>query len=369
MAGTSKTKWSQLKVGLLAIAALAILGFLIFLMSGAQGFFTPKSDIYTYLNDSQAVAPASPVTLNGINVGQVSKIELTGLPEPARFVRLTLAIETKFLPAIPIDSQAEMAAQNLLGTKYINIKKGKSPQAIQAHGEINASESAELEDVFRQSSATLATLQSVVTKLGDIVDQVQVGKGTIGKLFVDPALYNSLLGITTQFQQVAADLHKTLNSSDNSLGKLLNDNGALFDDVQGVVKQANDVVSQINKVVDGINTGKGTLGQLAQNPALYDDARQIVNDMHQLLAGIQAGQGTVGKLLKTDELSDQIKATMARLDTLLDKMSNGQGTVARLLNDPTLYEDLDGVSRGMEGLLKDFRSNPKKFLHVKFSLF
>jgi phospholipid/cholesterol/gamma-HCH transport system substrate-binding protein len=369
MPGTSKTKWAQLRVGLLAVAALSILGFLIFLMSGTREFFTSKTDVYTFLNDSQAVAEASPVTLNGINVGKVSKVELSGSPQPNRFVKITMAVETRFLAAIPADSQAELAAANLLGTKYINIKKGKSAQTLQPGGEIASSESAELEDVFRQSSATLAALQSVVTKLSDIVDQVQVGKGTIGKLFVDPALYNSLLGISDKFGSLATDLSTVLNSSDNSVGKLAHDNGALYDDVRGIVAQANGVVTQFEKVADGINTGKGTLGQLAQNPAAYDDARRILGDVHELLAGIQAGKGTVGKLLTTDELNDEIKSTMARLDSLLDKMSNGQGTIARLLNDPSLFEDLDGLTRESHGLIKDFRTNPKKFLRIKLGLF
>jgi phospholipid/cholesterol/gamma-HCH transport system substrate-binding protein len=351
------------------MAAFAILGFLIFLMSGTREFLTSKTDIYTFLNDSQAVTQASPVTLNGITIGKVSKVELSGLPQPGRFVRITMSVETQFLPAIPVDSQAEMAAANLLGTKYINIKKGKSPQSIQPGAEISSSESAELEDVFRQSSSTLAALQSVVNKLSDIVDQVEVGRGTIGKLFVDPALYNSLLGISDKFGSLASDLSTVLNSDDNSVGKLFHDKGALYDDVHAIVTQAGGVVTDLNKVVDGINTGKGTLGQLAQNPALFDDYRQIATDMHKLLAGIEAGQGTAGKLLKTDELNDEIKSTMARLDSLLDKMSNGQGTVARLLNDPTLFEDLDGLTRESHGLIKDFRTNPKKFLRIKLGLF
>jgi phospholipid/cholesterol/gamma-HCH transport system substrate-binding protein len=369
MAGTSKTKWAQLRVGLLAVGALAILGFLIFLMSGTQAFFTSKTEVYTFLNDSQAVTEASPVTLNGINIGKVAKVELSGSPQPDRYVKITMLVETKFLPAIPVDSQAELAAANLLGTKYINIKKGKSAQTIQSGAEIASSESAELEDVFRQSSSTLAALQIVVNKLGDIVDQVAVGKGTIGKLFVDPALYNSLLGISDRFGSLATDLHTVLNSSDNSVGKLFHDNGALYNDVQGIVTQVNGVMTQFEKVVDGINSGKGTLGQLAQNPAAYDDFRQILGDVHQLLAGIQSGKGTVGKLLTTDELNDEIKSTMTRLDSLLDKMSNGQGTIARLLNDPSLFEDLDGLTRESHGLIKDFRTNPKKFLRIKLGLF
>jgi phospholipid/cholesterol/gamma-HCH transport system substrate-binding protein len=369
MPGTSKTKWSQLKVGLLAIVALLILGYLIFLMSATEGFFTTRADVYTFLDDSQAVAEASQVTLNGINVGQVKKVEFSGSSQPGRVVRITLAIENKFLSSIPVDSQAELVAANLLGTKYINIKKGKSPQAVQPGAEIASSESAELEDVFRQSSQTLAALQNVVNKLSGIVDQVQVGKGTIGKLFVDDALYNNFVAISAKFGQLAGDLHDTLNSSDNSVGKLFHDKDELYNDIHGIVTQTNGVVTKVDTLVDGLNSGKGTIGQFLQNPAAYDDTRQILADVHDLLAGIQAGQGTVGKLLKTDEFGDEIKSTLTRVDTLLDKMSNGQGAVARLLNDPALADDVDSLLRETQGLMKDFRANPKKFLRIELKIF
>jgi phospholipid/cholesterol/gamma-HCH transport system substrate-binding protein len=369
MPGTSKTKWAQLKVGLMAIVALAILGWLIFLMSATQGFFKSKADIYTYLNDSEAVAEASQVTLNGINVGQVSKVELSGASQPNRFVKITLAIETKYLSSIPVDSQAELAAANLLGTKYINIKKGKSAQTVQHGSEIASSESAELEDVFRQSSQTLAALQNVVNKLSDIVDQVEVGKGTIGKLFVDDALYNNFVAISAKFGQLAGDLHDTLNSTDNSVGKLFHDKDELYNDIHSIVTETNGVVTKVDTLVDGLNNGKGAIGQLLQNPAAYDDARQILADVHQLLAGIQAGEGTAGKLLKTDEFGDEIKSTLARVDTLLDKINNGQGTIARLLNDSAVSDDLDSLLRETQSLLKDFRANPKKFLTIQLKIF
>jgi phospholipid/cholesterol/gamma-HCH transport system substrate-binding protein len=102
---------------------------------------------------------------------------------------------------------------------------------------------------------------------------------------------------------------------------------------------------------------------------MYDDLRQILGDTHALLAGIQAGKGTAGKLVASDEFGDEIKNTMGKVDALLDKMNNGTGSFARLMNDPALFEDLDSLTRESQGLMKDFRSNPKKFLHIKLSLF
>jgi phospholipid/cholesterol/gamma-HCH transport system substrate-binding protein len=37
--------------------------------------------------------------------------------------------------------------------------------------------------------------------------------------------------------------------------------------------------------------------------------------------------------------------------------------------NPQLYESLNGSSKEMSELLKDFRANPKKFLRIKLGLF
>ena len=363
MPARSKVSWAKLKVGLMAIAALIIVFVLVYLMAGTGGFFESKSDLYTFMSDSHALAQGAPVTLAGVDIGgKIAKIDLSGSTDPNRTVRIMMEVPTKFLGSIPSDSQTEMASANLLGTYYINIKKGKSPQPVQAGAELPSSETAEISDLFRQSSQTLGTFQSVVDKLNMIADDIQKGKGSIGALLEDKEAYNNFIDIENQFKQLSSDLHHTLTSDDNSLGKLLNDKGAMYDDVRGIL-------AQVNKVVDGINTGKGTLGQLAQNPGVYDDARQVLGDVHKLLADIDSGQGTIGKLLKTDEYGDQIKTTLGKVDSLLDKMSNGDGTLARLLNDPTFYEDLDSMTRETHGLIKDFRSNPKKFLRIQLSLF
>jgi phospholipid/cholesterol/gamma-HCH transport system substrate-binding protein len=362
MAGNDKVKWAQLKVGLMAILAFMIVAYLVFLMSSTMGFFKSKAQLFTYMDDANAVASGVDVTLNGIKIGTVSDVQLSGLADPARIVKITLDVNNEYLSSIPIDSQAKLAAANLLGTKYINIKKGKAPQTVQPGAEISSGETAELEDLFQQGSTTLAAMETIIKRLDAIVSEVELGKGNLGKIIQDETLYNNAVQITEQFKGLATDLRATMNSSDNSVGKLLNDKGAMYDDIR-------NFTASTQKIIDGINDGKGTLGQLAQNPAMYDDMRQVLADTHQLLAGLQAGEGSAGKLLKSDELHNQILALLTRVDGLVDKMNNGPGTISKLLNDPTLFEDLDGITRETQGLLKDFRSNPKKFLHVKISLF
>ncbi len=80
----SKVKWAQLRVGMMAIAALAILGYLIVLLSGSHGFFKSKSTLLAFVGDSGDIAQGAPVRLNGIVVGKVKKVALSGSADPRR---------------------------------------------------------------------------------------------------------------------------------------------------------------------------------------------------------------------------------------------------------------------------------------------
>ena len=115
----------------MAIAALAILGYLIFLLTGSQGFFQGKVEIYTYLGDSSDLADGAPVRLNGIDIGKVKDVRLSGSNDPRRIIRIDLEIDNDFMHAIPVDSQAKISAGNLLGTKYHQYHQGQeSKEAV-----------------------------------------------------------------------------------------------------------------------------------------------------------------------------------------------------------------------------------------------
>ncbi|HEX5432165.1 MAG TPA: MlaD family protein [Bryobacteraceae bacterium] len=365
MPGTSKTKWAQLKVGIMAIMAFTLLAILIFLLSGGQGFFRDRSNLYVFLNDSAAIAPSAPVRLNGILVGEVSNVALSGSTDPNRVVKITLAVDDQFLDDIPVDSEAEVSQETLLATKYINIKKGQSPQTVKPNAEIMSINRGDFNDVIQQGNSALNSVDAVLKKLDAVVSDIQEGHGTIGKLLVDETLYNKILAIANAGQQIGTEGEKlvtNLNSSSNSVGKLLHDNNELYG-------QIHDSLAKMNAILDGINQGEGTLGQFMKNPSVYNDTQQVLVQVRQLLAGIEAGQGTAGKLIKSDEMHNQITGTLQRVDTLLDKINNGQGTISQLLNNPQLYESLNGTTLEVQGLVKDFRANPKKFLHIKLGLF
>jgi phospholipid/cholesterol/gamma-HCH transport system substrate-binding protein len=353
----TKASWARLKVGVLALFAMAILAVLIFLITGNTNIFESQGVIYTYMADAAALTNGAPVNLDGIPVGKVTVIRLSGSRDPKRLVRIDMQIPIREMKNIPTDSLASISAANVLGTKYINIKSGKSSNSVSSGEELPSVNTGEFEDLVQQGFSVLTSLQDTVQRVDRIVGLVESGKGSIGKLLVDETLYNNLLQILAQVKGLA----DTLNSDKGTIGVLLN-NRELYDNFRATL-------GRVDSMLQNLQNGQGTAGKLLKDDAVYNETRETIAGVHKLVDDLNAGKGTAGQLLKSDELSNQLKGTLTSLDSILDKVNSGQGTIGQLLVNQQLYDNLNGATREMHLLMKDFRANPKKFLRIKLAIF
>jgi len=340
MPSKERVSVAQLKVGILGIVALACVALLVFLLTGNVQWFRKDIPLHVFTSDADGLGEGSAVRINGIQAGKVTKVDLSGETDPARVIRIDLVVDEDMLKQIPADSVARISSDNLLGsTKFLQINKGTSHSLI-------------------QSNATLTSVANPdFDKVQDIVGQVEVGKGTIGKLLVDESLYNSLQATVNQVQLLAT----TLNSKNGTIGHLINDD-QFYDQLQGLV-------TQIQGLTDGLQKGEGTAGMILKDPKLYNDASKAVDQLNTMLADLNAGKGTAGQLLKDDKIAHQLSATIERVNVTFDKLNAGQGTLGQLMVNPALYDSATGLTRELQQTLKDFRANPKKFLTIKLQLF
>lgn len=349
--------WTQLRVGLTAIFALAMLGVLIFFMTSNKSFFKSETRLVTYFVSSGGISVGQPVRLNGILAGTVEKVELSGDTRPDRTVKITMLVDNAMLKEIPVDSTAQVGSENLLSGRYLAILRGLSKTPVAPDAEIKSKVQPEIDDMKTQGLQMLESANSILAKIEGIIKQVEVGKGTIGKLLVDETIYNKALSITAEIDRVT----KAVNSGNGLVGKMIYDE-ALYTDLR-------KTLTRIDTMVADVQEGKGTAGKLLKDPAVYDEARSTIAEMRKTIEALNAGKGTAGKLLRSDELHNQLAASMKKLDVTMDKINSGQGTLGQLLVNASLYDNLNGVTREMNGLMKDFRANPKKFLHIKLGLF
>src|SRR5437588_1738692 len=138
MPDRSKVRWSQLKVGVIGLSAFAILAALIFLLTGSTGLFQKNAHLRTYMEDAFGIPDGATVRLNGITIGALNKLGLTGSRDPKRTVEFDMEVLARYLDQIPVDSVAGISAANLLGDKFINITKGSATAHVQDGAELRS---------------------------------------------------------------------------------------------------------------------------------------------------------------------------------------------------------------------------------------
>jgi phospholipid/cholesterol/gamma-HCH transport system substrate-binding protein len=358
MPSKEKVSLAQLRVGILGIVALSCVALLIFLLTGNMNWFQKPVPLHVYTSDAAGLTEGAPVRINGINAGKVDRVMLTGETNPRRVIKIDFDVNEPMLKQIPQDSIASIGSDNLLGsTKFLQITKGTSAETVKPGATLKAQNTQQFDALVAQGFNVLDSAQDILQKIQGIVAQVEVGKGTIGKLLVDETLYQNLTGTVSQVQQLAT----TLNSRTGTLGKLVNDDT--------LYRQASDVINRIDSLSQGLQQGQGTAGLILKDPKLYNDLDTSIDQLNTILTNLNQGKGTAGELLKDDKIARQLSSTLTKVDTTLDKVNSGQGTIGQLLVNPALYEELTGATRELHDLLRDFHANPKKFMQIRLKIF
>jgi phospholipid/cholesterol/gamma-HCH transport system substrate-binding protein len=128
-------------------------------------------------------------------------------------------------------------------------------------------------------------------------------------------------------------------------------------------------LDNVNVILADVRAQKGTIGKLLYDPTLYDQAKDAISKGNSFLGDMRAGKGSLGKFVTDETLYNQLRDTSTNLASATAKLNDNTTTAGKLFSDPKLYDNLTGLTGDMRLLLGDFRQNPKKFLHIKVSVF
>lgn len=364
-----KTTVSELRVGLLVLASVVIMIIFILSVSGDISIFKKRTTLYTKLAAADGLKSGDEVRLAGKRVGKVSAVEFSNTiptsPE-AKSVIVTLQLDSsEVTDRIRTDSVAVLGQQGFLGDRVIDITPGTTKgDAIKPGSVIPSADQASLAQVFQGASDVLVQFNSVGKQLQELMDNINKGQGTIGKILHDDSLYVNLNRTVLEAQ----DLVKEIHNGNGTVARLLND-PKLYDNLR-------DATDELQGIVKDVRAGKGSLGKFVTDDQMYNRANQAiakVNDtidkLDQITGDIENGKGTVGKLIKDDKLHDDLSSTVANLRDISARLDKGEGTAGMLLHDGRLYNNFDQASSEIVKLLYDFRQNPKKYLSIKVSIF
>jgi phospholipid/cholesterol/gamma-HCH transport system substrate-binding protein len=348
-------------VGLTVVFAAVVLAFLVFLMSGTTGLFTPTLHLVSYTDNAGGLRNGAPVRLQSVDIGNVEKIRIVdhrdanGASTP---VEIMMKVNAKFQPFLRSDSQVLLSTAGVLGETFIDIDSTHAHgPAVSNNSELHSKEVPDIQDVVRASQSTLQNVNVLITRLDRIVTAVEDEKGSVGKLIYDKQLYNNLNSSVAQVNGMLNDI----NNGRGSLGKMINDDT--------LYTRASATIDKLNTVADTMNSSNGTLGKLLHDPELYNNANQTLAKANQLMDGINRGEGGLGKFAKDPAFAKKLDLLVTNLSTISSELQEGKGTAGKLLNDPSLYDNADHLLVESRTLLTAFRENPKNYLTIKMHIF
>ena len=346
MPRTRSLAWAQLKIGIVSIVALALVIAMIFLVSGEGGMFWQRYSLKTVFDNIAGLKEGAPVRVAGAEVGSVTALDFVG-----DRVEVTFELSKDMQSRVTTSSRASLGSVSLLGEAAVDITASSQGTPIPEWGYVQSGRAAgSIADVATQAGRGL---EEATRLLAD----VRAGRGTIGKLFTDEALYREV----NRFVDAAEDVARNLSEGRGTIGRLARDPAV------GQALEAS--LRNLEAVTTRIRAGEGSLGRFLNDDALAKSLSSTSANLDTVTGRLSRGEGTAGKLMTDEALYKRIASMADRLDTVLARLQSGDGTAGQLLHDKQLYENMNGAVGELRGLIKAIQADPKKYLNVRVSLF
>jgi phospholipid/cholesterol/gamma-HCH transport system substrate-binding protein len=337
MASGNRVKWAKFRVAGVAVASMLILCSLLYELFGGV-LLAPKTVIYLYIPDASGISGESPVRVDGIDVGRVSTVELSGSKDVNRAVRVTLLFYRDRLTGVPVDSVAQISSDSLIGDKFVDITGGSRSKNIPAEGEIIYKDQPEL---LRSLDLTQFTKQ--LRLVDETLTDIEQGRSQFGKFVQGDSFYNNLLRRLVELQKGI----RAAVSTTGAVGSLLNSDR--------LHAQASDFLTQIDQAIAKVQSGQGAAGQLLRDSARYDRLLSQVQEFRRSLDAVSKND-----LVQSDDAYVSANRTLGALIQSVDELSRNPQ-----MTNTAFYDNLNGSLKELQDSLRDFRLNPKKYRRLK----
>ncbi|WP_024769020.1 MlaD family protein [Aquimarina macrocephali] len=293
----------EVKTGILAICAIALLIFGYSFLKG-KNLLENDRTFYAIYDNVEGLIPSSPVTINGMVVGQVVSISFA---DTKGNLVVEFNVDSDF--SFSKNSMAKVYGGGLIGGKSLAI------MPIYEQG----LEAKDKDTLPGKIEAGL--LELVNDKLAPLQEKLEAA------ITDADTLLNSVNGILN------VDNKNNLNS--------------IFKDLSITVKNFKGASSSLNTILSGneekLNNTFTNLDKMSTNLNKVSDSLAQIN---------------VAKLGK------DLERVLTNFEKISKDINSGRGTVGKLLKDDKLYDNLEKTSKQLELLIQDLRLNPKRYVHI-----
>ena len=306
----------EIKVALLAIAAIVILFFGVRFLKGSE-LLSSTNTFYVVYDNIDGLAVSNPVVISGLKVGQVENINL--MQERDNHLLVTLKVNKEII--VGEKAQAILASSSLLGGETIILDVGNIAQPLQDGDTIQSAKEQTIGELVQAKALPIAEkFDSTLARLNAIigVNGNDTMANIIGMLVGDTATVSQVVNDIALATQQASTLlrynEQRLNTTMANLTLLTN---SLSDPEQGLPP----LLAKLNQTVDSVNNL-----QLNRTLARLD---RVAQDLNEITTKINQGQGTLGKFVNDDSLYTNLNRSAENLDRLLVDLQDRPGRYVR----------------------------------------
>ena len=277
----------ELKVGLFVLVGLALLAVLIIQFSKGTSIFRSTYDLRLHANNVGGLKPRAGVLLAGVQVGNVSGINLAG---DGKSVTILLKIYKEY--KIYRDARFVIEQAGFLGDQYVSVIPTANTDRLLVNGdEVDCQEPFNLQEVARSASGFLQRIDETAKKLDASISDLQ-----------RVVLNGQTL---TNFSVAVVNMRAV---SEQAFGTVSNINGIIATNGSQINLAVSNVLvfsQQLNHLADSAN------GVLAANSTEISNAVQNVESSTEVLKKVmndlQSGRGLAGTLLQNEQLATNVQ--------------------------------------------------------------
>ncbi len=288
-----------LKVSKEVKTAILVLGAILVFIWGysflkGRDLFNSYTTYYVVYKDVEGLSPSAPVTLNGLVVGKVNSITFKDLTEGSLIVELqvntdfpisTTSHATLYEPGFGLSGKQIALIPDTKNTQLAEdgayLLSGLKPGMLSVVGE-------KLSPLQTKVEATVVTADSLLKNINNVFDlQTQQNMRT--------AIAD--LGATMkEFNKAAQTLNGTISGNRGNidatmynLNKTSKNFAALSDslnqaNIGEAVKKLERSLANVDNLINDVQSGKGTLGKLMKDDAMYNNLNGASKELKELLA-------------------------------------------------------------------------------------
>ncbi len=290
----------ETKVGVVVVLILLLFMYMT-LTVGKYSVFREVGYRVVVLFDSIAgLDPQAPVKMAGVPIGRVEQIELV-----EGRARVTVRVK----PTVQLRRGAEAAIRStgLLGEKYLEISQGRG-EPLGDGAVIRSKEEAGTFDEMLGRLGEIATdLKAVTSSLRQAIGSEE------GRAALQETVTN-IRDLTRGLAHLSRIVEK-IEGGEGTLGRLVND-PSLYD-------RLNETVQDLHETVAMLRRGEGALGKLLTDPKTAERVERTIQQLQNIAGRLERGEGAIGKLL-----SD--KNVAAKLESAIEGVSETLGVIQRL---------------------------------------